>query len=403
MKRHHPEPRPLEHLDELVQLCNEAAALRRQAAGAILAGRPLTPDILPALAQILADLEEAEDRDELVELALDEDQSMRLDLAEETRQLENDLIYLEEGRDALMRHLARQHRGMHDAVRKALKELTAPSFGVLLCDFDAAIRAPRQRFVTAFQPAWNAVALSRFAMARTRRAVLWSQAPLSGPGITELATVPERTFAFAASLGRHYRNAAGEDGASPLSPAKAELLETINARLAVLLADPSWRSFAFVGSGLQFRRGETVLARQDAAGSVDEDISLGLLEHVHDIVDGVDPEREHFRVEDDGLDVAVTPTVVSQDVWREFSPAEGLRLTDAALGLDFGTGPHVVCCGGAPGIELLEALLALSADVRCLFVTDREELGRRARELCPHIAVLPHPDVAAAVFSAAAP
>lgn len=403
MKRHRTDPRPLERLDELLRLCDEAASLRRHAAGAILAGHPLPPDIAPGLEQIAADLEEAAGRDGLVELDMDEDQTVRLDLSEETRQIENDFIYLEEGREALMRHLARRHRGMNDAVRKALKELTAPGFGVLVCDFDAVIRAPRQRFVTALQPAWNAVALSRFAVARTRHPLLWSEAPLTGPGIVDLATVPARTVAYAASLGRHYRDRDGNDGASPLSAAKAELLETINARLAMLLADPIWRSFAFVGSGLQFRRGETVIARQDAMGSVDEDASMELLEHVHDIVDGVDPEREHFRVEDDGEDVAVTPTLVSQDVWREFSTAEGLRLTTAALALDFARGPHIVCCGGTTGLELLKAALALSSDVRCLFVTDREELGRRAKELCPHTAVLEHPDVLAAVFSAAAP
>lgn len=403
MKHHSPEPRPLGSLDAFAALMSETATLRRQAVAAILAGRPVSPEIPVGLVQALADLEEVLGRDGRTELELAEDQTLRLDLAEETRQIENDVTYLEEGREALIKQLAKQHHGLRDAMRRGLKAVSGQSFGALLYDCDAALRVPGQRFVTAVQPAWNAVALTRFAMARARRPVLWSEAPLSGPGIADLVTVPPRTFAYAASLGRQYKDADGHDGAAPLSLEKASLLESINARLAMLLADPSWRTFAFVGSGLQFRRGETIIARQDALSSIGEETSLTLLEHVHDIVDAVDPEREHFRVEDDGLDVAVTPTATSQDVWSDFSTAEGLRVAEAALSLDLARGPHLICCGGASGLALLEALVASTKDVRCLFVTDREDLGRRALDLCPKTTVMAHPDMAAAILSAAAP
>ncbi|MHC1711934.1 MAG: hypothetical protein AB9872_07285 [Solidesulfovibrio sp.] len=403
MKHHPPEPRPLESLDAFAALMAETAVSRRQAAAAILAGHPVSPEIPAFLAQAQADLDEAADRDGLAELELAEDQTLRLDVTEETQQLENDVTYLEEGREALLKKLAKRHHGLRDAVRRGLKDIAGQSVNVLLYDFDAALRAPGQRFTTAVQPAWNAVALARFALARSRHPLIWSEAPLSGPGIADLTTVPPRAFAYAASLGRQYKDTEGHDGATPLSLEKASLLESINARLSMLLADPNWRAFGFIGSGLQFRRGETIIARQDALQSLDEEASLSLLEHIHDIVDAVDPERLHFRVEDDGLDVAVTPTSTNQDVWRDYSPAEGLRAADAALTLDLGQGPHLVCCGGPSGLALLEALLPVTKDVRCIFVTDRDDLGRRAMLACPKTAVVAHPDIAAAILSAAAP
>jgi hypothetical protein len=401
MKHHQPEPRPLESLDAFTALMAETANSRRQAAAAILAGRPVPPEIPVFLAQAQADLDEAADRDGRAELELDEDQTLRLDLSEETHQLENDVTYLAEGREALLKQLAKRHHGLRDAVRRGLKDIAGQSVNVLLYDFDAALRAPGQRFVTAVQPIWNAVALARFAQARARHPIIWSEAPLSGPGIADLTTVPPNVFAYAASLGRQYKDTGGHDGAAPLSLEKASLLESINARLAMLLADPSWRAFAFVGSGLQFRRGETIIARQDTLATINEDASLTLLEHIHDIVDAVDPERQHFRVEDDGLDVAVTPTATNQDVWRDYSPAEGLRATDAALSLELGQGPHLVCCGGPAGLPLLEALLPVTKDIRCIFVTDRDDLGRRAINICPKTTVVAHPDLAAAILSAA--
>jgi len=403
MKHHLPDPRPLASLDDLTALLAETAVLRRQAVAALVAGSPMPPEAPPALAQALADIEEAVDRDGMAELELAEDQTMRLDLSEERRQLENDVVYLEEGREALLKALAKRHHGLRDLVRRGLRVLAGQSVGVFLCDCDAILRAPGQRFVTAVQPAWNAVALTRFAMARTRKPVLWSEAPLRGPGIVDLATVPPRTFAYAASLGREFRDAAGSEGVAPLSHEKITLLESINARLAILLADPSWRGFTCIGSGLQFRRGETVVARQDENASIDEEASRALLENVHNIIDAVDPERLHFRVDDDGLDLAVTPTATSQDLWRDFSPAEGLRATDAALSLDLARGPLLACCAGPSGLGLLTALRPLATDLHAIFVTDRDDLGRRALDLCPKATVVPHPDVAAAILSAAAP
>jgi hypothetical protein len=390
-------------LDAFAALMAGSTALRRQTVAAILAGKPVPAETSAALAQCRDVLDEAVDRDGLAALPVDEDRVLRLDLSEEARQLENDVLYVEEGREALMKHLGRQRHGLRDAVRQGLRELAVQGIETLLCQTDALLRAPGQRFVTAVQPAWNAVALGRFAAARAARTVLWSAAPLFGPGISDLHALPRRACVLAGSLGRQIVDATGRESASPLSLAKASLLEGINARLAMLLADPDWRAFAYVGSGLQFRRGETVLARQDSRGSIDEDASLALLEHVHDIVDAVDPEREHFRVEDDGCDVVVTPTVSAADAGQEYSAREGLRALEQALGADFATGPHLVCCTGQDGLELLEALLEKNRDVRCLFVGDREDLGRKARELCPHAALAAHPDIAAALFSAAAP
>ena len=475
-------------LDAFAALMADSATLRRQAASAILAGKPVPAETTAALAQIRDAVDEAMDRDGVAALPMDEDRVLRLDLSEEAGQLENDVVYLEEGREALMKHLGRQRHGLRDAVRQGLRELAVQGIETLLCQADALLRAPGQRFVTAVQPAWNAVGLGRFAAARAARTVLWSAAPLSGPGIADLHALPRRACVLAGSLGRQIVDATGRESASPLSLAKASLLEginarlamlladpdwrafayvgsglqfrrgetviarqdsresiadlhalprracvlagslgrqivdtagrgidaplsrekaalleSINARLAMLLADPDWRAFAYVGSGLQFRRGETVLARQDSRDSIDEDASLALLEHVHDIVDAVDPEREHFRVEDDGCDVVVTPTASADDAGQEYSAREGLRALEQALGADFAKGSHLVCCTGQDGLELLEALTEKNRDVRCLFVGDREDLGRKARELCPHTALAAHPDVAAALFSAAAP
>lgn len=402
MKHHFPSyPSPLGP-SELEQLLSQTAAKRREAVAAILAGQPVPEAIPDELTQARDVLEEAEDRDGLTELRLDEGEILRLDLTEETTQLENDVLYLEEGREALFKHLAKHRHGFRDAVRRALRELAPVNAKLLLCQAEAIFCAPGQGWLTAVQPAWNAVSLGRFAAARAKQAVLWSAAPLTGSGLADRCALPPRSVTLAASLGRQIVDSAGRVTDWPLPAQKTALLTAINARLALLMTEPDWRAFAYVGSGLQFRHGETVVARQDGRERIDEDTSLDLLEHIHDIVDAVDPEREHFLVEDDGLDVYVTPRGNGK-AGQDFGPAEGLAALAAALELDPAQGPHLACCGGPSGLELLEALVARCDAVHCLFVTDREELGAKARDLCPRTAVVAHPDIAAAVFSAAAP
>ena len=403
MRQPPPHSQRLTSLDDLTRLMTHVAVLRRAAVAAVLAGRPLPPDVPAQLADALAELRKAAGRDHAAELTRGDDVSLRLDLDEEIRQIENDGVYLEDGRETLVKRLAKHRSGLRDAIRRGLKILAGETFNAFICDCDALFRAPRQRVVTAYQPAWNAVAACRFAMARCRKPVLWSEAPLTGPGILARAAVPPQTFAYAASLGREWQDADGAQGLAPLSPEKTALLDAINERLAALMADPAWLAFAYVGAGLQFRRGETSITRQDQANSIEEDASLALLEHVHDVIDAVDPERLHFRVDDDGHDLTVTPTAAKRDLWNDFSPAEGLRNLDAALDLNLAKGPHLVCCAGHQGVALLAAMAEFTTDLRAILVTDRDDLARRAAEICPRLALARHPDTVAAMLSAAAP
>ncbi|HML62089.1 MAG TPA: hypothetical protein PKD41_14430, partial [Solidesulfovibrio sp.] len=73
-------------LDAFAALMADSAALRRQAATAILAGRPVPAETSAALAQCRDVVDEAVDRDGMAVLPVDEDRVLRLDLSEEAGQ-----------------------------------------------------------------------------------------------------------------------------------------------------------------------------------------------------------------------------------------------------------------------------------------------------------------------------
>ena len=392
---------PPASLEDLEQLLLHAASARRAAAAAILAGRPVPSEVTATIARLGMDLRRSAGRDHIAALAHSEDASLRLDLGLEIEQLENDALYLEDGREALRKRLGKRRPGLGDAVRRGLKAIAGETFNTLICDADALFRPAGHRLATSFQPAWNAVAAGRFAMARSRHPVLWSDAPL--PSLLARAALPPQTFAYAGSLGRQWQTVAGDQGQAALSQEKTELTQAMAERIQTLMASPDRLPFLWIGSGLQTGQGEISIARQDAAHSVDEDDSLTLLEHIHDAVDAIDPQRQHFRVDDDGYDVTITPTSANRDLWNDFSPAEGLRNIDQALDLDLANGPHLVCAAGSPGVALLAALAAHTPNLRAILVTDRADLAARATAICPHVAIVRHPDTVASILSAAAP
>ena len=392
---------PPASLEDLKQLLVHAATARRAAAAAVLAGRPVPPEAMAVIARLTADLRRCAGRDHVAALSHSEDASLRLDLGSEIEQLENDALYLEDGREALRKRLGKRRPGLGDAVRRGLKTIAGETFNTLICDADALFRPAGHRLATSFQPAWNAVAAGRFAMARSRHPVLWSDAPL--PSLLARAALPPQTFAYAGSLGREWQTAAGNQGQAALSREKHELTQAMAERIISLMASSDRLPFLWIGSGLQLRQGEISIARQDAARSIDEDDSLTLLEHIHDAVDAIDPQRQHFRVDDDGHDVTITPTSANRDLWNDFSPAEGLRNIDQALGLDLTTGPHLVCAAGSPGVALLAALAAHTPNLRAILVTDRDDLAARATAICPHVAIVRHPDTMASILSAGSP
>ena len=392
---------PPASLEDLKQLLDRAASARRTAVAAILTGRPVPPEAMAEIARLGADLRRCAGRDHLAALSHSEDASLRLDLGLEIEQLENDALYLEDGREALRKRLGKRRPGLGEAVRRGLKAIAGETFNTLLCDADALFRPAGHRLATSFQPAWNAVAAGRFAMARSRRPVLWSDAPLTS--LLARAALPPQTFAYAGSLGRQWQTAASDQGQAALSREKHELTQAMAERITSLMAASDRLPFLWVGSGLQLRHGEISIARQDVARSIDEDDSLTLLEHIHDAVDAIDPQRQHFRVDDDGYDVTITPTSANRDLWNDFSPAEGLRNINQALDLDLATGPHLVCAAGSPGVALIAALAAHTPNLRAILVTDRDDLAARATELCRHVAIVRHPDTVASILSAGSP
>jgi hypothetical protein len=320
-----------------------------------------------------------------------------LDLTYEITELERDIVYLEEGEESLMELLGRTHPGFEDQIREAGESLAGLDFNCMITDRDGTTNNYCGRYRSSVQSAYNAVFLTRFARAKVRNPVFITSAPLSDMGIVDISVNPAGSFIYGASKGRECLDLEGRRHSFPIDPGQQRLLDELNRRLSDLLDEPRYQKFGLIGSGLQFKFGQTTVARQDISQSVPPEESRAFLATLRRLVDEVDP-ADAFRIEDTGLDVEIILTVKGEGSVKDFDKGDGVAFMNKELELGMEYGPHLVCGDTASDLPLITSSLELSADTHAVFVTRKEDLARKVREASPHAVIVPEPDVLVAML-----
>jgi thioredoxin reductase len=86
-----------------------------------------------------------------------------------------------------------------------------------------------------------------------------------------------------------------------------------------LLEKPEFSPFRYIGSGLQYKFGQTTLARQDKNLSIPKTKSIHLKEEVQKLINKTDPKQKYFWLEDTGKDLEIMLTVSKNDQVEVFN------------------------------------------------------------------------------------
>jgi hypothetical protein len=394
-------------LADFYRLMEQVAALRRRLTVTLLAEADPDPADIRMMETVLDDLVHLprEDGRYLVTLGA-EAGTLGLDLDYELAELAKDLIFLRDGEDALVTHLAETTPDFTQEVENLAAVLGEDGFNCFFTDRDGTVNNYCGRYRSSIQSVYNAVFLIRFASRRCRSAVMLTSAPLAaegrGGGLVDVNVMPAGHYILAGSKGREFLDCRGGRGAYPVEPDKQAVLSALNIRLQEMLAAPERSIFGLIGSGLQFKFGQTTLARQDVAGSISEQRSLALLEEVRAVMAELDPRGEILRIEDTGLDIEIMLTVGSGDGIKDFDKGDAVEFLDNTLELDMAAAkkeaPNLVCGDTASDLPMLEAVLRRSgsageAACKAVFVSTREELRQRVRAVLPPAALVSTPDV----------
>jgi hypothetical protein len=308
----------------------------------------------------------------------------------ETEELEKDLFFFEHGEDAFYRYTADRLPQLETQMQAVIDLLRPARGATFITDRDGTVNNYCGRYRSSVQSAYNAILLTRFAGRLPRMPLMLTSAPLADFGLIDLTVMPDPTFLVAGSKGREFRDRRGRHHELPVEPEKQRRLDALNGRLDALLGDPAYEEFALIGSAVQYKLGQTTVARQDMYGSIDAERSEAFLSRIRSLVSELDPEETTFRIEDTGYDVEIILTRAEGD--RDFNKGDGVDFIDRKVGLGL-DGPTVVCGDTSSDVPMVERVARTSPDTRAVFVTTDEELKRRVEAAAPRTVFVDAPDV----------
>lgn len=382
----------LKTLKDFYALMAATRQVRYNAVGALLAGDSVPDDTVQSLNNALAILEDIPELDGKRVLTLAGSRTIDLEMDYEINETRKDIFYLEEGEETFLEFLGDLHEGFDDHVAAGHDLLNGLDLNCLITDRDGTINNYCARYLTSIQSIYNSLFLSRFALNKVQRPVILTSAPLDG--LIEISVNPEGKIYYAASKGRECLDLEGRTRRLPVPPEKQEAIDALNARLTELLARPENEKYTLIGSGLQFKFGQSTVARQDIGKSVDEDESREFLATLEALTLELDPDRVNFRIEDTGLDVEIILTVETDgDGLKDFDKGDGVKYLNTELGLDMFRGPHLICGDTGSDVPMLEAALELSTATKAIYVTENEELATRIKGVSADALIVPEPDI----------
>ena len=387
---------PMKTLKDFYERIEQVRDVRKAMVSSYLDSGKVDQAELGELEKLVAELEAIEKKDGRYQLLLDETKAVDLELDYEINETKKDIVFFGQGEAAFERYLAELHPDFEAHVRRAVELLGGRQYNNFVTDRDGTISNYCGRYRSSVQSAYNAIYLTRFSRARAASATIVTSAPLMNPGVATVSVMPVGAYIYAASKAREYIDKEGQRRTFPIDSDQQAKLDALNDRLSELCRRPEYEKFSLIGSGLQFKFGETTLARQDIAKAIPEDESKALLGVVEKIMREIDPAGKDFGLIDMGLDIEVILKGASEG---EFSKADGLAFLDSQLGLGLAQGPTLMCGDTKGDLPLLQACLDKTADTYAMFVTRDETLTRQVHEMCARAVVVPEVDVLVTVLN----
>lgn len=360
----------------------------------IFTGLSIDCNPIESLKNALFSLEEISSEDGLKLLYLDDSKKISARLIYEISELKKDIFFLENTEKEFIEHLEKLHEGFRKQVEEGVRKLQGLKFNCFITDRDGTINNYCGRYRSSVQAVYNSVFLTRFARKKAINSIIITSAPLSGPGILDVCVNPDKTFIYAASKGRECIDLSGERKTYPVEEKKQRILNNLNKRLLNFVKEPAFEKFSMIGSGLQFKFGQTTIARQNIRKSIPEPESKEFLEKIRQIVQEIDPGQENFRIEDTCLDIEIILTIEdSLSGTKDFDKTDAVRYLDDALKLNMKQGQHLICGDTSSDVLLIEAAMEKTPDTWTVFVTKDSELAARVKDTCKNSLIVTEPDI----------
>ncbi|MCF8331961.1 MAG: hypothetical protein K9H84_05880 [Bacteroidales bacterium] len=333
-------------------------------------------------------------------LRLNDGNILRMEAEYEVDELKKDIYFFEHQYNNFITYLSKTHTDFDQEVKAGTEFLQSRNIQNFITDRDGTVNNYCARYNTSVQSAYNAVFLSNFSRT-VQHAVLLTSAPLKNKGLFDISVLPDKAFILAGSKGREFIDINGTSGNFPIQEEKKNILRKFNNELSELLLNREYSAFARIGSGLQYKFGQTTIARQDINQSIDLQKSTDFLDIIKGLVHKTDPEEKHLAIEDTGLDIEVILTVESanENSVKDFNKGHGLEFLNKALKLNLHEGSNLICGDTNSDVPMVEKSRELNTSTSAIFVTREKTLKDKVKSICPDSYFVSSPDILVTILN----
>lgn len=331
----------------------------------------------------------------LFSLKTNQEGAIAIELDYELSELQKDEIFLKDGEKGLFKYLQNIHPDFNNEVDKGVKFLENQEFMHFITDRDGTVSNYCGRYQSSIQSIHNAVFLSSLTKKIEGKSIIITSAPLYNIGLKDISIFLEEDFVLAGSKGRELTDEKGLKFEYPIEKYQQEKLNELNNAIENLLSKAEYSSFRYIGSGLQYKFGQTTLARQDKNESIPEDQSLNLKHEIEKLLKKLDPDSSFFRLEDTGKDLEIMLTVDSEDDQgkKDFDKGHGLHFITEQLNMKIENQKLLICGDTSSDLPMLKAANDMGANASSIFVTTDNDLKREVKKLCQDSFIVSSPDV----------
>jgi len=392
----------IETIQQFYEVMDMTKTVRERIVELFLKNQNISSSLISKLYYALDTLESIPEINGRKSLSTDGKKAIYLDLSYEIEELKKDLYFLEHNEDEFHSYLEGLHTNFNSEVASGFNFLKDIQFRNFIADRDGTVNNYCGRYRSSVQSVYNALFLTRFAKNSVKNAIILTSAPLENGGLINISIDPENLFIFAGSKGREYTDTAGIHGRFHIEEDKQSMLNILNNKLSILVKKDKYEIFSLIGSGLQFKFGQTTIARQDIYNSIPEKESENFFSTVTAIVYETDPEEKYFRIEDTGKDIEIILTVESESaagILKDFDKGDGVQYLDSTLGLRLKTGPNLICGDTRSDIPMVATSVDKTDRTWTLFVTEDSDLRQDVRNVCTHSFFVRSPDALVAILN----
>jgi hydroxymethylpyrimidine pyrophosphatase-like HAD family hydrolase len=192
---------------------------------------------------------------------------------------------------------------------------------------------------------------------------------------------------------REYIDKQNQKNQFPIDPEQQRVLDQFNTALSELIEQPSNQRFGLIGSGLQFKFGQTTIARQDINHSISDADSESFAQAIEILVKAHDPEDKFFRIEDTGKDLEIILTVDSGETGlRDFDKGDGVRFLNDVIPLKLSDRSVLICGDTSSDVPMVTAAKQLTPNTAAVFVTTNQSLKEAVKQHCEMCFFVDEPD-----------